>query len=131
MNPGTQEYNPRFDNSKTEENMQSLGDIFKEDVTGSKIMTKVQKLQEQITVAKPLLKELNVEDSLALSIQKATPLLEIFYTGKALQDQLTTIPKYHQESSTLIARMFSMIAFKMDKVQELKDEYNTELGTFG
>jgi len=125
-----QEYNERLDNTKTEADMQNLGDLFKTEIKGSKIKTKLDNIKEKVELAKPLLKEFKSSDTKLETLKKVKPLLEVFYSPKKVEEMILDFedPRRHKlDTDYLIHRMYSAVAFRLDQIEELERELEEEL----
>jgi len=115
---------------ENKENMQNLGDIFREDVKGSKVKTKIDQIQEKVAAAKPLLKKFDFDDSKEETLQKVEKLLDVFYSEKSVEKMMLDFrdPRRHKLGTEyLIHRMYSTVAFRLEQIQELKEQLEEEL----
>jgi len=122
---------PARDITTTEENMQNLGDIFREDVKDSKLKTKINQIQEKVDEARPVLKTFSFDDTKDETLLKVETLLGVFYSDKSTEKMMLDFrdPRRHKlDTEYLIHRMYSTVAFRLEQIQELKDQMAEELG---
>jgi len=126
-----QEYNQRLDNTKTEADMQNLGELFKTQVKGSKVQTKITALEDKIKEGKIVLDTFDVQDTKEETFKKVKNLLDVFYTPKVVEKMLLDLkdPRRHKMNTQyLIHRMYGTVAFRLDQLQQFRDELSEELG---
>ena len=114
----------------TEENMQNLGDIFKEDIKDSKIKTKMDIIKEKVENAKPLLKTFDFNDTKEETLVKVESLLDVFYSPSSVEKMMLDFrdPRRHKlDTEYLIHRMYSTVAFRVEQIQELTEQLEEEL----
>jgi len=121
---------PARDITSTEENMQNLGDIFREDVKDSKVKNKMDQIQEKIEIARPILKTFSFDDTKDETLLKVETLLEVFYSEKQVDKMILDFKDPRRtklDTEYLIHRMYSTVAFRLDQLDELKNELEEEL----
>jgi len=96
---------------------QSMSDIFK---TKSPLAKKRDKLQNQIQLAKEFIKEINIDND--ISFETVQEYLNIFYTGKELEKQITRLRKISHDNIKILTSMYSLLAHRMEMIEKINQE---------
>ncbi len=104
----------------------NLGELFKTDIQGLKSKTKFDNLQDQITIAEGMLKDLDYSGTINDEKNKVQKIIDVLYKGNAQVNQYGYLDK-KRTVVEVVAQAFYIVVSKSENLQKAKNDFQSEM----